>query len=402
MPIFSYNAKDTAGKDKNGTIDAPNEKVALNALSAQGLTITALVLTEKQFTIDSILKKFSKIPLTVKVDFTRQLSTMINAGLPLTQSLEVLEEQTRNARMKEIVTELVGDIRGGSSFSKALERHPGVFPNVFISLVKAGEASGGLDKTLLRLADTMERQRDFQSKTKGAMVYPVVVMAAMAGVFALMMLFVMPKLSSMYDNMGAELPMITKVLIGTSTFMVKRWYLILLLLVGGIFAFNKYKKTDVGKHQLAKLIFKLPIVGIISKQTQLAEFTRTLGLLASSGVPILDSLDIAAESMTNVIYQEGIAAAAERVRKGEPLSIPLKENTYFPPLVSQMVAVGEQTGKVDEVLIKLSSYYESESEMSIKNLSTAIEPIIMIALGGMVALLMLSVITPIYNLTSQF
>ncbi|PIS21480.1 hypothetical protein COT51_02455 [candidate division WWE3 bacterium CG08_land_8_20_14_0_20_41_15] len=402
MPVYSYNGKDSQGNDKNGTIDAPTEKVALMALSAENVTVTSLMLTEKQLTIESILKRFSKIPLSVKVDFTRQLSTMINAGLPLAQSLEVLEEQTSNARMKEVVGELVGDIRGGSSFSKALERHPNIFPNVFISLVKAGEASGGLDKTLLRLAETMERQRDFQSKTKGAMVYPIVIMVAMAGVFALMMLFVMPKLSDMYENMGAELPMITKVLMGTSDFFVKRWYLLILAIVGAFLGFRKYKKTDVGKHQLARITFKLPIVGVISKQTQLAEFTRTLGLLASSGVPILESLTIAAESMTNVIYQEGIASAAERVRKGEPLSIPLKENAYFPPLVSQMVSVGEQTGKVDEVLMKLSAYYESESEMSIKNLSTAIEPIIMIALGGMVALLMLSVITPIYNLTSQF
>ena len=402
MPVYSYNGKDSQGNDKNGTIDAPTEKVALMALSAENVTVTSLMLTEKQLTIESILKRFSKIPLSVKVDFTRQLSTMINAGLPLAQSLEVLEEQTSNARMKEVVGELVGDIRGGSYFSKALERHPNIFPNVFISLVKAGEASGGLDKTLLRLAETMERQRDFQSKTKGAMVYPIVIMVAMAGVFALMMLFVMPKLSDMYENMGAELPMITKVLMGTSDFFVKRWYLLILAIVGAFLGFRKYKKTDVGKHQLARITFKLPIVGVISKQTQLAEFTRTLGLLASSGVPILESLTIAAESMTNVIYQEGIASAAERVRKGEPLSIPLKENAYFPPLVSQMVSVGEQTGKVDEVLMKLSAYYESESEMSIKNLSTAIEPIIMIALGGMVALLMLSVITPIYNLTSQF
>jgi len=402
MPVYSYNGKDSQGNDKNGTIDAPTEKVALMALSAENVTVTSLMLTEKQLNIERILKRFSKIPLSVKVDFTRQLSTMINAGLPLAQSLEVLEEQTSNARMKEVVGELVGDIRGGSSFSKALERHPNIFPNVFISLVKAGEASGGLDKTLLRLAETMERQRDFQSKTKGAMVYPIVIMVAMAGVFALMMLFVMPKLSDMYENMGAELPMITKVLMGTSDFFVKRWYLLILAIVGAFLGFRKYKKTDVGKHQLARITFKLPIVGVISKQTQLAEFTRTLGLLASSGVPILESLTIAAESMTNVIYQEGIASAAERVRKGEPLSIPLKENAYFPPLVSQMVSVGEQTGKVDEVLMKLSAYYESESEMSIKNLSTAIEPIIMIALGGMVALLMLSVITPIYNLTSQF
>jgi len=205
MPVYSYNGKDSQGNDKNGTIDAPTEKVALMALSAENVTVTSLMLTEKQLTIESILKRFSKIPLSVKVDFTRQLSTMINAGLPLAQSLEVLEEQTSNARMKEVVGELVGDIRGGSSFSKALERHPNIFPNVFISLVKAGEASGGLDKTLLRLAETMERQRDFQSKTKGAMVYPIVIMVAMAGVFALMMLFVMPKLSDMYENMGAEL-----------------------------------------------------------------------------------------------------------------------------------------------------------------------------------------------------
>jgi len=326
---------------------------------------------------------------------------MVGAGLPLARALEILANQTLNPRFQEILSSSLRDIQAGASLSSSLEKHEGVFSRVYLSLIRAGEASGALDNILLRLAENQEKQREFVGRTRGALIYPAIVVIGMGGVFVMMMTFVIPKLMDMYKDLGADLPLPTKIMIGVSGLFTNFWWA--MLLIAGVIAFGswRFSQTDQGRHLFARAILRLPIVGPISSQSQLTEVTRTLSLLISSGVPILTALDISKGAVSNVLYLEALERAAVSVEKGAPLSATLKNDPIFPASMGQMVEVGEETGKVDEVLDKVSKFFESEVDQQVKNLSTALEPIIMVLLGVMVGFLILSVILPIYSLTSQ-
>jgi type IV pilus assembly protein PilC len=295
--------------------------------------------------------------------------------------------------MKEVLGGMLADVQGGNSLAKSMAKHPDVFDKVTVALVEAGEASGKLDLLLTQLADNLEKERDFRSKTRGALIYPAVIGIAMVAVFIIMML---------YEDIGADLPLPTKILIAISNLLVNGWWALLAVLgVGGFIAY-KYLSTDKGKYRLANFTFKFPIFGKLNKESELARFSRTLGLLIGAGIPITQALEIVANAMSNVLYRDSILAAEKQVEKGVPLSVPIRADPNFDPLISQMIAVGEETGKMDEVLGKVAGFFESQAETSIKNLSTALEPIILVVLGVMVGGLVLSIITPIYNLTTQF
>ncbi len=384
-------------------VEAAVEKAALKLLRDRGFIVINLEAKPVgAFSLETWWRDFRGVPEGEKVAMTRQLATMVTAGLPLAQSLVLLQDQSKNVALKEILGEAVRDVQAGTPLSQSLGKHPKEFPSVFVSLIRAGEASGQLDKILSRLADTMEKQQDFRSETKGALLYPAIVSIAMVGVFILMIVFVIPKMSSMYESIGAELPLPTKIMLGIADLFTKRWWLLLLILVGGVFGFRRFAKTPVGQHKLAELSLKLPIFGNLISKTQLTELTRTLGLLIGAGIPIVEALEISTGSTSNILFREAVADAGHSVERGTPLAEPFTNKKIFPPIVSQMIAVGEQTGKVDEVLIKVSHFFESEAEQISKNLSTALEPLIMIVLGSMVGLLIFSIITPIYQLTAQF
>ncbi|MEA3355294.1 MAG: type II secretion system F family protein, partial [Patescibacteria group bacterium] len=335
------------------------------------------------------------------VHFTRQLATMIKAGLPLTTALSILKYQS-NLTMAKVVDEILRDIEGGGSFYKALSKHKKVFTPVYLSLVRSGEAAGVIEKVLLRLADNLEKESAFRSKTKNALIYPGIVTAAMIAVAAVMMVFVIPKLTSLYDEFGAELPGMTKVLIGMSNFMVKTWYAQLLIVIVGGYSFFKWKKTPSGKSIVDAQVLKMPIVGKLRTKVILTEITRTLALLVEAGISIVEALEIVSGAADNVIFSKSLKKAARDVEKGIPLAAAIGQFEHYPPLVSQMIAVGEETGKIDEVLLNVSVYFESEAEQAIKGLTTAIEPLMMIILGVGVAFLVIAIILPIYNLTSAF
>jgi len=398
--IFTYTAKDSEGKTKTGFVEAASTDQAAEILRSRRLVPTEI--KEKQvssFTL--LLKKLRGVSEEEKTVFTRQLATMVAAGLPLARALEILVGQTRNPRFHEILSASLRDIQAGVSLSSSLEKHEGVFSRVYISLVRAGEASGALDNILLRLAENQEKQREFKGQTKGALIYPAIVVVGMVAVFIMMMTFVIPKLTDMYKDLGANLPLPTKIMIGISGLFTNFWWAMLLLV--GVTAFGswRFSQTSQGRYFLARFTLRLPIVGPISSQSQLAELTRTLGLLISSGVPILTALDISKGALSNVLYLEAIERASVSVEKGTPLSAAIKNDPLFPSSLGQMMEVGEETGKVDEVLAKISKFFESEVDQSVKNLSTALEPIIMVLLGVMVGFLILSVILPIYSLTGQ-
>lgn len=401
MISFSYKAKDRQGKTIKGVVEAPSDQKAVYLLRKRGFLVISLTPVEKQLAL-SLFSKFKRVSFSDIVAFTRQLSTMVSAGLPLTDALELLTTQFKNPALTKMIKEITDDIEGGSSLSKALKRHPQRFPPTYISLVESGEASGNLNEILERLAENLEKLRATKGKLKSAMIYPVIIFIGMAVVVFIMMTVVVPKLTVLYEGMNIDLPLATKILISVSSFFAKFWWLILLSLGGMAFLFASWRKTAIGKRMFDSLMLSLPIFGEMNKKLILAEFTRTLGILIRSGVPILKGLNIVSSSLANVIYQEGIDQAIKGVEKGIPLGSLLARNPAFPPILGQMVTVGEETGKVDETLLKISSYFEQEGDEAIKGLTTALEPIIMVIMGVGIGFVVLSIIIPIYKLTSSF
>jgi len=336
------------------------------------------------------------------VDFTRQIAIMLNAGLTLIDSLEILKKQTTKLPLRKMIEEIDTKIKGGSSFSVALLDYKNIFSKLYISLVKSGEASGKLGEILLRLADNLEKEREFKSKLKGALVYPVIVIIGMFAVMFIMVTFVLPKLLGLYKDFNVELPTSTKILIAVSSFSTKFWPLVLVMIFVASYFAKKYLATKAGKNSFDQFILKLPVFGHIVSISALVESTRTLAILISSGISILEALSIVVDATENSVYQQAFLTVSHKVEKGLSLGTALEQEEMFPPILVQMSQVGEQTGNLDDTLFRLSKYFEMESEMATKTMTTLIEPAILVVLGVGVGFLVMSVITPIYNLTNSF
>lgn len=399
MPIFSYTAKNNIGGTINGSVEARNQEIAVNLIKNQGFTVISMA--EKSSGLMDAISDFRGVPLTEVVTFTRQFSTMISAGLPISRALEVLSNQSTNKKFKKIITEVLRSVEGGSSLSTSFSLHPKVFSTTYVSLVRAGESSGKLDIILKKLADNMEADRELNSKFKSAMIYPTIIMIAMVGVVIILMVFVIPKLTQMYEDMQVELPFITKMLITVSDFMVKYIYLVLILIAGAFIGIRSFMTSEKGKGLISEIIIKIPVFGKITLQKDFASFSRTLSLLIGAAVPIVDALNIVSSIMSGMQIRRAIQEAANQVEKGNSLSSYFKSNPSFPSLLGQMAGVGEETGKMDEVLERVAVYYEGEVNNLVKGLSAALEPIILVMLGTMVGFLIISIITPIYKLTSS-
>lgn len=400
MPFFKYSAKNKFGETVNGKVESRTIEQAASLLTSRGLLVIKLnPLTEDSFAF--IKKMFGGVKFDDVVNFTRQLSTMITAGLPLAGALSILVRDGK-PEVTRMMAVILQDVEGGNSFADALSKHKKIFSRLYIQLVKAGETGGVLDTVLERLADNMEKEKEFKAKTKGALIYPVIVIIAMLAVGAIMMIFVIPKLTEMYKDFGAELPLATRVLIGLSEAMVNYWFLFAAGIVALVFGVKQYYKTEMGRYKIDELKLKLPIFGELTKKVILTEFSRTLALLLGSGITLLEAISIVTDSVENVVYRNALADVSKQVEKGSSLSGALSHYESFPTILHQMMSVGEETGKLDEVLKKLSAYFEQESEHAIKNMTTAIEPMIMIVLGLGVGAMVIAIIMPIYNLTSQF
>ena len=399
MPIYEYKARDNSGRPKLGIVDAKTRNSALILLKDQNLFVISLI-ERKVSIIDQFLSSSGVSQTEISV-FTRQLSTMISSGLPISRALEVLTEQTSSRSAKRVLLDVLRDVEGGASLHVAFGRFPRAFSPTYQSLVKAGDTSGNLDEILKRLATTLEDERELRAKFIGALIYPAIVFTAMIGVFVLMMLFVIPKLADMYESMHVELPVITKFMIGISHFFVDRWYIIVLSFVGCFVGSKIMSQSIAGKEFLSRVYFALPVLGKISKQKELAEFTRTLSLLVTSAIPIVDALNIVADIAQSPDFKKAAYESAKYVQRGNSLSEYMHSNKVFPPILSQMVAVGEETGNLDVLLGRVSDFFTSETEHALKGLSAALEPIILILLGGMVGLLIVSIITPIYKITNS-
>lgn len=399
MPVFAYTAKNSFGKSLTGNVDARSQEIAISLLKNQGLTVIEIAERKVSF-LDQMLD-FRGVPQSEIVAFTRQLSTMISAGLPISRALEVLANQSTNRNFRKIVTEVLRSVEGGVSLSTSMAIYPKVFNDTYISLVRAGESSGKLDIILKKLAENMEAQRDLDSKFKSAMIYPIIVLIAMVAVFIILMVFVIPKLADMYKSMNVELPLMTRIMISTSNFMVKYIFVIFIIAVGAILALRAFLRSKKGKEMLSELTIRLPVFGKITLEKDFSRFSRTLSLLINSAVPIVESLNIVSTLMSSQSLKNAVLDAANQVEKGQSLSNYFRSTTRFPPLLGQMAGVGEETGRMDEVLERVAVYYEGEVDNKVKGLSAALEPIILVMLGVMVGFMILSIITPIYKLTSS-
>lgn len=397
---FSYKAiKD--GKTVTGIMEAESEDKALSYLKGNNLTI--LNIAQKTAPVSSSFGSlFSKVSFTHIVDFTRQMSIMLNSGLTLIDSFDILKRQSENVAFLKLIQEIDTDIKAGMNFSDALKKHSQLFNNLYISLVKAGEASGKLDEILSKLAENLERERTFKNKVKGAMVYPVIIITAMLGVMFVMITFVIPQLLTVYKQFDVKLPAMTVFLIVVSDFFSKFWPFIIGAVFVTLFLFFRFIHSHYGKKSIDHIALHVPVISRIIKISALVDTTRTLAILITAGVSILEALDIITETTSNIVYQEAFKRIKHDVETGETLGASLENARIFPAIFVQMTTVGEQTGHLDETLGHLANYFESESEIAVKALTTLIEPVLLVGLGLGVGFVVIAVITPIFNLTSSF
>lgn len=398
---YRFTARDEKRAVHSGVIDAEGTKSVAAVLKERKLTPINIVPIQAWMDIGVSFSKLRKVGSVEVSNFTRQLATMITAGLPITDGLNLLKLQS-SPMFSPIVGAILDDVQGGVSLSEALSKHPQVFSKVYIALVKAGESAGVLETILQRLADSLEKSREFGAKVKGAMVYPIIIIIGMIVVIAIMMVVVIPKLTDLYKDFGAELPFATKVIVALSNFSTHYWWLTIILIVGAVYGARYLINRPDGRKKWDAAKFKIPILGQLLQQVMLTEMTRTLSLLVGAGVSVVEALNIVAGALGNTVVEAEVHNIAKKVEQGFPLSISFSESPVFPPMLGQMVAVGEETGKMDEVLAKLSGFYETESDHQVKALTTAIEPLIIVLLGGGVGFLMFAVIMPIYTLTSKF
>ena len=402
MAFFKYKARLADNKTITGLVEAPDAAAATKLLHEKQFFVVSLSETKERMTFASAIQRFRKVRFSDIVNFTRQLSTMVVAGLSLPESLSILRTQATSPAFADVLQDIEHQIIGGGNLGDALSQYPDYFTPIYVALVRAGESSGMLDQVLTRLADTLEQQREFRSKIIGAMIYPIIILIGMVVVIFIMMTVVVPKLTELYRDFGVSLPASTQLLMAVSALFVKYWFIMIGVFFGGFWLFGKWRKTPIGELTIDSLVLKLPILGDLQKKVILVEFTRTLAMLIASGIHILEGLRILKDSLGNVIFRNAIIDIGKRIEKGFPLGDTFAQYDVFPPIVPQMMKVGEETGKLDDTLNKLSMYFQTESEHLVKGLTTAFEPIIMVVLGVGVGFIVMSVITPIYNLTAQF
>ena len=396
-----YKAVTGKGEPIDGFLEARDSNEAATYLRSKELFPIKIVKSEKSKLLNSIPFLGDRIKGSDIVDFTRQLSSMLASGITLLRSLEILRNQTGNHALVDIMDSILKDVQEGSSFSLAIAKHPKAFSQIYIAFIESSEGSGLLDKSLARLADTLEKQEKLKNAVKGALTYPMIVVAMMIIVIFVVMIFVIPQLSILYASMNVELPLPTLILITVSTFTVSYWYIIIAAVFFMSFLFRRWHKTMEGRIAIDSLILKIPIFGKLIKKTILTEFSRTLGALLSSGTLVVDALTKVADISGNIHYKSAIIDISKRVEKGASIGDAMSLYYLFPPNLVELVKIGEQTGKLDETLIKASEYFENEVDQTVKTLSTALEPIILLVLGAGVTLLIISIITPIYEITNS-
>jgi type IV pilus assembly protein PilC len=405
MGQFSYSAKDKSGIIQKGELFAPDRAAAAASLTDKGLTpilVKEAVAKGKGGSGGGMMDKLGAlgggVKLQDKVVFSRQFSTMINAGVPIVQSLNILREQSESKKLKAVVADVSKQVEGGATLANALAAHPDVFNAIYVNMVKAGETGGILDQVLDRLATQQEKDAEIVSKVKSAMIYPAVITTATVSAFIFLMTVIVPKLSSIFEDAGADLPIYTKIMLAISGFLVHSWYIVLGGLAGAVIAYIRWYKTESGKKIMDRLLLKAPIFGPILMKVNIARFARTFGSLMASGMSVLDAINATKTALGSSVYREELAIVAQKVKNGRPMSEQIRNSKNFPAIVGQMLSVGEETGQIDSILLKLAEFYEKEVDTVVAGITSIIEPILIIVLGGMVGFIVISVFGPISSI----
>jgi type IV pilus assembly protein PilC len=401
MAIFDYKARDLEGKVVVGAVEAPTEKVAQDVLKEKDLVILSVNERKRLTLFQSSFGFLKRVPRKDVVLFARQLAVMISATVPIVQALRILVKQTDNINFKIIISEIADEVDGGAKLSATLARYPGVFSQFFINMIRSGETTGKLDETLNYLADQQEKDYDLLSKIRGAMIYPAFVMGGMLVVGTAMMIFVIPKLTEVIEQSGAELPFSTRVLIGTSGFLQHWWWALFVGLAGVAVLARGYVRTAAGHRQYDRIKVRLPIFGQIFQKIYLVRFARALSTLIVSGIPVTRALEIVADVVGDTTYHQLTKDTIKEIEAGNSIATAFVKSNDVPPMLPQMMVVGEQTGKLDLVLEKLANFYAKELENLIANLTSLIEPLILVLMGGAVATMVMAILLPMYNLSQS-
>ena len=400
---FIYTASTKEGRTVHGTFDAPNKEMVVTSLKHQGLR--PLVIKSAGRSAGGLRFRFGKrVGLKDIVVFTRQLSTMVSAGVPLNRSLSTLQNETENKYFKEVISSVSKDVQAGKPLGEAFAKFPNVFSEVYVNMVKAGEAGGILDEILKRLASQMEKEASMHKKIRSAMTYPVVILTVTVLAFFGIMIFIIPKINKIVKDLAGpntQLPIYTRILLGVSDFMRHNALFIIIIAAIAAFFIGRYIKTPKGKYQLHALLLRTPIISTVITKVAVARFARTFASLMAAGVGVLDALDVTGGAIGNKVIEAELKEAAKQVKNGKQLSEPLAGSKHFPAIISQMLAVGEETGKIDEILVKVADFYEEEVDTLIDGLTSIIEPLLIIVLGAVVGLIAASVMGPIANLSKN-
>ena len=418
MPTFTYKARDNRGELKESSVLANSLENAKSLIKQQGLWIVDLKETKEEAkkeeptilkkekkeksSLNDVLQRFQFISLKDMVIFSRQFASMIEAGVAMLRALNVLTEQTQNPNLKKALEQIKYDIEQGGTLSDTLSKYPKIFDRLYISMVKAGEAGGVLDKVLNRLAMFMEERSRLNQQVRSAMTYPVVVMVIAVGVFYAMLTLVLPTFSGLFQSLGSELPAYTKFLITISDFL-RSWYMLalILLIAGSIFALKNWYETKEGRYTIDLTLLNLPIFGDIIRKVAVARFTRTFGTLTRSGVPIVTALDVVKDSADNAVLARAIDAVQIKVQEGGTINGPMSESKIFPPMVTQMVAIGEETGQLENMLEKVADFYDIEVNTAVEGLTSLMEPLMIVTLGGLVGAIVVGMYLPIFTVISK-
>ncbi len=408
MPTFTYTARDATGKELTETADASSKDALVKQLRDRGLKVESISESKAKAAAKKKVGKFRLFGGKVKMRdfsiFCRQFATMINAGVSLVRCLDVLEQQTASARLKEIIRDIQVEIQGGATLSRSMGKYPRVFNNLTVGLVRAGEVGGVLDETLDRLAGFSESDMELRRKVKASMTYPVMVMIVAILIVTFLVVFILPKFMAMFLELGMtedQFPLPTRIMMGISHFMISKWWLCAVIVFGLVTAINRIKATKTGKRYWDLLMLKLPVFGGLTHKIAVARFARTLSTLLSSGVPILQAMETTAGTVDNTIISDAIMASRASIREGDTIADPLTDSGQFPPMVVQMIAIGEETGQLDNMLTKVADFYESEVEAALESLTAALEPLLIVFLGVVVGFIVIAMFLPLIGIIGE-
>ena len=398
MATFAYKARTRAGEILQDSVEGADTMAVASELRQQGLLV--IDIKEQGVGQRDILEPFKKVKLSDLVVFTRQFSTMINAGLPIVRALYVLSEQTGNPKLKEVIVQVRKDVEAGLALSEALEKHPKVFDRLYVEMVRAGEIGGILDGVLLRVASQLEGDQELRRKVKSAMTYPTVVLVLAVLAASFMLIFIVPVFARMFEDLGGTLPLPTRIAMGLSDVLTSVFGIfIYAALIGGVIGFLRWKETENGRKVWGRASLKIPFkIGDVIQKVALARFARTLGTLSAAGVPILQAIEVTAASSGNWVMENALLKSRDAIREGLPIHKPLEGEPVFPPMVTRMIAVGDETGDLDGMLGKIAEFYESEVDATVKALTSIIEPIMIVVVGGIVGGIIVAMYLPMFRI----